>query len=202
MNKIIKSNYYFFSFFLIYLIILGSLISAFPKGGLELWINDNNSPFLDFFFKYYTFVGDGIFYAIVCVALFFYKKIYALLGLICFAVTGLSAQLFKKIIFKGVPRPKAFFNDDSLHFVDGVNIALHNSFPSGHTTTAFSMFCLLALLFTNKKWAFPLLFLAVLAGFSRVYLMLHFFEDVFFGSILGTVLTVIIFWVFDKKFNK
>ena len=64
--------------------------------------------------------------------------------------------------------------------------------------SAFALFGLFALLVTQKKVIGILIFgLAVLVGFSRVYLIHHFFIDIYVGSIIGTLLAIIIysFWV-------
>ena len=39
---------------------------------------------------------------------------------------------------------------------------------------------------------------AVLIGFSRIYLSQHFFEDVFVGTIIGTVVTFLIYFWLDR----
>jgi membrane-associated phospholipid phosphatase len=43
------------------------------------------------------------------------------------------------------------------------------------------------------------LLLALLIGYSRIYLSQHFLEDVYGGSIVGTVTTFFIFWLAMKK---
>ena len=53
----------------------------------------------DTFVAYYTFVGDGLFYAIVVVILFFLNKRFALVGLISFALSGGIAQGLKRGVF-------------------------------------------------------------------------------------------------------
>jgi membrane-associated phospholipid phosphatase len=63
------------------------------------------------------------------------------------------------------------------------------SFPSGHTATAFSMFFLLALIYNKKGVGLVCCLLAIIAGFSRMYLLQHFLLDVLAGSILGVAIT-------------
>ncbi|RZK40560.1 MAG: phosphatase PAP2 family protein, partial [Hymenobacter sp.] len=77
-----------------------------------------------------------------------------------------------------------------LHIVEGVVMGTLKSFPSGHSTSAFSVFLLLTLLVKNKRWGYVFLLLAAAAAYSRVYLAQHFVEDVYAGSLLGTVLTL------------
>jgi len=57
------------------------------------------------------------------------------------------------------------------------------SFPSGHTAISFASAT--ALLWINKKWGSAAFVLAILIGFSRLYLYVHFVSDVVFGAIVG-----------------
>jgi membrane-associated phospholipid phosphatase len=68
---------------------------------------------------------------------------------------------------------------------------LWNSFPSGHTMAAFGLYAALA--FYAKKWyqAFGLFFLALLVGYSRIYLSQHFLVDVIFGAMLGCLAALV-----------
>jgi membrane-associated phospholipid phosphatase len=201
MLKLIRANVAFFGGFAVYLLLGGALGLCQPKGEFELWVNRQNQPILDAFFTYYTWVGDGWFYSLVILGLWAWRNWQsALLGLICFALSGLAAQFLKHFIFADALRPKAFFGDSvALHWVSGIEIHTSQSFPSGHTTTAFSVFCLLSLLSRNKQWSWLFLGLAILAGFSRVYLLQHFWLDTYFGAMLGVGLTLLIYWVYSKK---
>jgi membrane-associated phospholipid phosphatase len=64
-----------------------------------------------------------------------------------------------------------------------------NSFPSGHTATAFTIFLLTIYLFNNKKMVLIGLIYAMLCGYSRVYLGQHFPLDLG-GGIIVAILTV------------
>ena len=72
-----------------------------------------------------------------------------------------------------------------------------NSFPSGHTTAAFS-----GAMFIQKKYGFkygiPSLLLASFVGYSRVYANKHFWEDVAVGASIGIIGSM----VFTKKYNR
>ena len=97
------------------------------------------------------------------------------------------------------PRPSKFFKSeglfDTLNLVEGVTLYVGNtSFPSGHTMSGFALFSLCAFMLKDKKiFAFFLIVLAVLVGISRIYLVQHFLEDVFLGSIMGVLLSMILF---------
>ncbi|NJL14795.1 MAG: phosphatase PAP2 family protein [Microscillaceae bacterium] len=190
----LRRNPGFTGAFLVFALAGGVFLFFCEKGQMVLWLNALHQPGWDIFFKYYTFVGDGFFYALVCLGLFGWRRHWGGLGLLCFALTGLTAQFLKKWIFSDALRPMAFFKDRvELHWVEGVVVHSYQSFPSGHTVTAFSCFCLLALLWPRPIWGILGLGLAMLAGLSRVYLGQHFWVDVYAGAWLGTVFTWLIF---------
>ena len=64
------------------------------------------------------------------------------------------------------------------------------SFPSGHTTAAFS-----GAMFFQKKYGFkygiPSLLLASFVGYSRVYAQKHYWEDVIVGGTIGIISNII-----------
>lgn len=60
------------------------------------------------------------------------------------------------------------------------------SFPSGHTGASFAAAA--ALYFRKSKLWVPALILAILIGFSRLYLYVHYPTDVLTGAVLGTLL--------------
>ena len=62
------------------------------------------------------------------------------------------------------------------------------SFPSGHTMTAFSIAQVVSCYYPGLEW--PLYFLAVSIGISRVILGMHFLSDVLAGAVLGSGLGV------------
>jgi len=80
-----------------------------------------------------------------------------------------------------------------IHYVPGVKNWLYDSFPSGHTTVAFAFFFALALCTRHRKMSALYFVCALVLGYSRIYLSQHFLKDVFFGSVIGTVGTLVIF---------
>ncbi|MBU3010071.1 phosphatase PAP2 family protein [Polaribacter vadi] len=173
-------------------------ISIFNKYDLHLKINRLHSSFFDLFFKYSTFLGDGAIFGVLAVVFLFIKRKMFFVFVVSGVLTLLITHLFKKILFKGILRPAAALNDESLHLVDGVKMAMLNSFPSGHTTTAFAIFTILCLYFAKCKSQYLWVSLAIVAGLSRVYLSQHFLIDIFFGSFIGIIIGIVSMSIFCK----
>ena len=169
------------------------------KEYLLLWFNLHNTPLLDAYFSFATNVGDGLFYVLLLIPLGIYKLRYAVLGLLSYSLSGLVAQLVKHLI--EAPRPYIELNKImALHYVDGVEVYISNSFPSGHTTSAFSMFLVLALISRRMPLGAVYFFCALSIAVSRMYLVQHYFVDVYFGAVIGLVITLVIYMIIQKKF--
>jgi membrane-associated phospholipid phosphatase len=77
-----------------------------------------------------------------------------------------------------------------------------HSFPSGHTTTAFTMALIMAHMINKKFWSLILPALALLAGYSRVYLAQHFPTDVLAGMCIGIVSAILSLIIFREIFKR
>ena len=169
----------------------------------HLAINAWHDGFSDYFFRTITHAGDGLFMAGIGVILLFTRIRSGLMVLLTLALSGLIAQLLKKQIFYEALRPGFFFKGmDGFHQVPGVELHLLHSFPSGHATTAFALFFLLALINQNKGLQIFFLIAALIAAFSRVYLSQHFLSDVLAGSAIGMFSASIIFLLMNKLSGK
>ena len=166
-------------------------VILYKKADLHLQMNRYHSSFFDVFFKYSTFLGDGIMFGVLTLLFLFVKRKMALVFMVGGFLTLLITHFFKKVVFKGVPRPAEFLGLENLHIIDGVKMAFWNSFPSGHTMTAFTIFAILCLYFRKCISQYVWILLAVIAGFSRVYLSQHFLIDIFVGSILGILIAFV-----------
>ena len=75
--------------------------------------------------------------------------------------------------------------------VPGVEQVLTLSFPSGHTVTAFALTFFVASTVLSFKTGWWFCILAILVGFSRIYLGQHYMIDVYVGSMIGIFITSI-----------
>ena len=104
-----------------------------------------------------------------------------------YATMGVAVNAIKYSV--GAPRP------------DG---SAFNSFPSGHTATAF-----MAAEFLNKEYksvspwiGYAGYTVAAVTGYLRIYNNRHYFNDVIAGACIGVMSVKLSYWLYPKIFNK
>lgn len=203
MNKKKSFAEVYFKAYVFLLILSCLLLPLYEKGKFEIMVNRTHAPFLDIFFSGITYLGDGAILILPILALLFVKYSYALLLAWSTLIHMIMVILGKRVLFRGMPRPIKFLEGIEVYTVPGVPISHWHTFPSGHTTTIFMLTCSLAMLSPKKKWLqLTLLGIAILVGFSRVYLMQHFLPDVLAGSFLGVASAYGGRWLTIKFFSK
>ncbi len=181
-----------------------TLLVDFSKADLHILSNEANNPFFDVFFKYTTYLGEGTTIAILFIILLFAKYRYALIFLAAGLLTSLIVYIFKKIVFHEMYRPSRYFElyeSYKLHFIEGVKLHSLQSFPSGHTATAFNVFLMMALMIKNNILKLFFFIIAALVAYSRVYISQHFLIDITAGSVIG-VSIVVLTWIWFERFNR
>ncbi len=98
--------------------------------------------------------------------------------IISFISAGLTAQLLKHLFGRARPRVTG-----DILFIGPTLKGGYDSFPSGHTTVAFSFAYVLAYLFPRYGVFFYAA--ALFTGFERVIHASHFFSDVCAGAVIG-----------------
>jgi membrane-associated phospholipid phosphatase len=145
---------------------------------------------LEYPMKFFTFLGYENFFFLVLPLV--YWSVDAGLGLrIAFVLaTSNSLKYIFKLLFAG-PRPYWISSQ-----VQALSVEDSFGFPSGHAQDAAALWGTVAA-GVNKRWAWITAFvLAILIGFSRLYLGVHFVHDVILGWLIGyTILFAFLrFW--------
>ncbi len=163
------------------------------KAELFLRTNVHHNAFFDEFFKLSTLLGDVFTTLIISIGMLFVRYRYAVLTFLACAYSSLVVQILKRIFDS--PRPSKFFEGlNPIRTIDGYPLYEVNSFPSGHSTNAFTIAVVLSFILPHRNRHWIIIPVAVITAFSRVYLAQHFFQDVFAGAVLGVVLTFQLIW--------
>lgn len=203
-NNTPSYNPYFLLPFCIWIIFSSLLLFFVGNHELFILINKKYSSTIDSAMSLITLMGDASFIIPLLLTVFLFKQYRNMryLGAALTANIGafLLAQGLKSLF--NFPRPLNYFQEAAwIHILPEWDHLYHRSFPSGHTTGAFALFSFLAFLLPKRYQAYGLFLfsLAVLVGYSRVYLTAHFFTDVFVGSIIGTFFSTLAIYIFYKK---
>ena len=222
----IRKVYPFLLLYCLFFIAGAWLILTYTKAQLLLAVNGHFFALGDAIMPYWTDWGDGGAAIGVVVLLIVFARWrygsaeagrFGLLGGLVFAIPSLLSLFIKTRFFNNEPRPVTYFaaTPEVLHHVAGVELWKVDSFPSGHTITAFSMALLMVYLFvggprrgaafaegaikpgSRPAWllSIALFIWACSVGYSRMYLAQHFFRDVYWGALIGVVSAMGSIWL-------
>lgn len=202
----IRLPYVFLALTAVFLLVTGIVGFGCDKAAVHLALNASHLPWLDTFMRYYTKMGEWVPYVVV-LGLLFYKAGWSLFLLTDLAIGGLIVQQLKYLF--STPRPLRYFADNypdvTLPLVDGVKMGEWYSMPSGHTVSLFALFLTLSIIVCQHKsdygWQLLFFLLAILGAYSRIYLSMHFVEDLFGGALFATIFTFILL-IFVPKLQK
>jgi membrane-associated phospholipid phosphatase len=198
----------------IYLIASGTslyFLLNYEKNDIHFYLNQFvGNPFLNHFFYYITYLGDGRVAAFILLAILIYNIRLGIYATASFLTATLFSIALKHVFFDDVMRPSFIFkhyDHRSLRFVDGIETYIHNSFPSGHATQAFSILLCLAFVTQNKFYKLIFFGLAFFTALSRVYISQHWLSDITAGSAIGLIFSMLYYYVFIhrdklKKLNR
>ena len=166
--------------------------------GILYFFNGLHTEILDNIMIFLTQLGDkGIFWIVIAVALLFSSKTRKC-GIFMLVSMGIGLLIGNGIIKNLVARPRPYWIDESITLlIPGLS---DYSFPSGHTLASFEAAIMIFLF--NKKWGIPAIILSVLIGISRLYLFVHFPTDVLAGAILGTIISLTVYYIGNKIEDK
>tara|TARA_B100001027_G_scaffold212876_1_gene182776 strand:+ start:664 stop:1527 length:864 start_codon:yes stop_codon:yes gene_type:complete len=155
------------------------------------WIFDLRTPFLNTFFDLVSLAGYPTFLILFISFGYYYwsPEKFSRIAMLLF-ISGLING-FLKDYFQD-PRP-------AMEFMLDPRIGDSYGWPSGHAQIAVTLWGLIAIEFKEKWLSYLCLLIIALISFSRMYLGVHDFGDVFAGLIIGA--TVLGLW-FLASFNK
>lgn len=166
---------------------MGEFIAYFNhvEGDICLRINRlSRRSWIRYFFSLVSKLGDGGFWALMALALYWMNGQTALPMIMHMAITGSVGVLLYKFLKNRFVRERPYINHGGI--LCGTAPLDRYSFPSGHTLHAMNFLIML--------WAFePALLLlaapfAALVAASRVILGLHYPSDVVVGAAIGAAL--------------
>ena len=135
-------------------------------------------PLLLKFFYTITLLGEIYIFILIALiltaALIIYRR-----PITAFWLTLAASAIIEVILKTIINRPRPFV---AMH-LQNVIVTEMSSFPSGHTMMFFSIIPIMSKNFPKLKiilWT-----IAILVGFSRVYLGVHYFSDIVWGAFLG-----------------
>ena len=191
------------------------MLFIFISEKIDLWhyrglVDLNNliqNIYLKNFFIKITELGDSLWYFIISFSIFIltyllknkiksYNEIknFSLLLFLSILITGILTQIIKHIV--GRARPNHTNNLEFSEFNFFTFDSSFHSFPSGHSSTIFTVALVLSL-FTPKLKYFYFIWASIIA-FSRVVVNAHFFTDIIAGAIIALIGFRITLYIFQK----
>jgi membrane-associated phospholipid phosphatase len=183
-------------------------ISHYDKKDIHLYTNNYvGNRFIDGFFFYITWLGDGAMAVVLLLTIIAYNFRLGIYATVSFLTASLASIGLKHFFFDDENRPFFIFDNFTnikLRLIEGVDVYIHNSFPSGHATQAFAIFMCLAFVSGKQLVKLTFLLLAILTAYSRIHLSQHWLVDITAGSVVGTFFAILYYFVFinNGKFSR
>lgn len=129
----------------------------------------------------FTLLGDGMISALLIA--FWIKKRPEMAW--SFIISTVVYMILLNLMKDGfdMKRPPAILDPDTFYLAG--KAYMRRSFPSGHTTTIFTLCGVISFYYRSFKFRAVALLVALLVGFSRVLIGVHWPADVFGGAMLG-----------------
>jgi len=166
-------------------------------------LNGSSSTFWDHFFYICSYPMTWLVFYLCLLWIIAYKKswketvfILIAVGLLILLCDQISSGFFKNYFHRFRPTHHPDFMDQ-VKTVFNYRGGLYG-FISSHATNTFGLATFFALLFRNKLFTFTIYLYACLNAYSRIYLGVHFISDVVVGAIVGTLIAVIIYLIYNR----
>ncbi len=160
-----------------------------------LWLQSLRNGFLDFFFQAVSWLGEEYFFIIVLGAVYWTvsKRFGEFLGI------ALASSITLNNTLKGIfnmPRPFEEYPDQVVNMREYT--ATGSAFPSGHTQSSATLFFSFHAYLKRRALFVAAIVLTILMMLSRMYLGVHYIQDVVVGALLGIGVAVFNAFVFKR----
>lgn len=184
-------------------VLAGGALAYWSDEDVRNWVLERKTPAGDDCFDVITFLGDGRFLLGLISALYASGEIAGERSLRKTAVLSLESLVASSavvwILKSAAGRSRPYTDETGRTFHPFSFSSRYHSFPSGHSSAAFSVATIIAL--QSESLAVDILSysLAAAVACSRVYKDVHWFSDVLIGSAVGHFTARRIFSLHQKK---
>jgi undecaprenyl-diphosphatase len=181
---------------------MDEILSKLERADIDLFLymNSHHSEWLDFmmFCISYKWTWIPLYVFIIIILFKSFNRKHAILILVSIAIlVTLADRISTGILKPYFKRHRPTHNIElrgQVHTVDG-QLGGKYGFVSSHAANTFAVALFLSLVFRNRNSLWLFLW-ALLNCYSRIYLGVHFPLDIFFGSCLGIILAIGIYYLY------
>lgn len=168
---------------------------------LLLWIQSTlRTPILDVFFSLYTQLGNvGLVWIVLSLVMVIFKRTRKV------GLAGLFALLCSLLFTNCLLKPLISRDRPWVSIADYIPLLYSSdshSFPSGHTSASFAAAVAWYKMAPDKGWCKVAIGGAILMGFSRLYVGVHYPTDVLGGVIIGILAALCGVAIYKKLANQ
>jgi membrane-associated phospholipid phosphatase len=163
---------------------------------LELikWLQANNPDWMNFFYNIASLFGEQI--VLIAVVATIYWCVNKRLGEYI-AFSTMSSIAINSIIKNIFMAKRPFELDPEIKNLREAT-ATGRSFPSGHTQSAATVFTSLYLAIRKNYLLWVAIIVTIIVALSRINLGVHFVTDVIVGGIVGTLIAIGMYYLFNR----